>query len=125
MPAPVTSSMVMTTSFPGAARIFDYAKEMSPPTFDLRAEKFTETERQWDTWIFYQLMGCPVALAVTTKRDLLIQRCISSRKESLKAMISDRPHMSFVEFRRRFYVCGSNERTEERFFRLQPPIETK
>ena len=28
----------------GAARIFNYAKEMSPPSFDLNPEKFTKTE---------------------------------------------------------------------------------
>ena len=53
MPSPVASSTVMTASFPGAARMFDYAKEMSAPTFDLQTEKFAETDRIWDSWIFY------------------------------------------------------------------------
>ena len=45
MPSPVASSAVMTASFPGAARILDYAKGRSPPTFNLNPEKFANTER--------------------------------------------------------------------------------
>ena len=97
MPSPVASSTVMTASFPGAARIFDYAKEMNAPTFDLQPEKFAETERMWDSWIFYQLMGCPDALVDRAKRDLPMQRCIPSLREFLKLMHSERPTLTFSE----------------------------
>ena len=96
-PSPVASSIVMTASFPGAACIFDYTKQMSAPTFRLQPEKFAETERIWDSWIFYQLMGCPDALVDRAKRDLLIQRCLPSLQESLELMRSDHPTVTFSE----------------------------
>ena len=70
---------------------------MSAPTFDLQLERFAETERIWDIWIFYQLMGCPDALVDRAKRDLLIHRCIPSPRESLQLMRSDCLTLTFSE----------------------------
>ena len=97
MPFRVASSTVMTASFPRAARIVDYAKEMCPPTFELNPEKFAGTERILDSWIFYQLMGCPEALVHRAKRSLLIQRCILLLEESLQLIRSDRRTLTFSE----------------------------
>ena len=97
MPSPMASSTVMTASFPGAPRIFDYAKEMRAPTFNLQPEMFAETDRICDGWIFYQLMGFSDALVDRAKRDQLIQRCIPSLRESLELMLSDRPTLTIWE----------------------------
>ena len=70
---------------------------MSPPAFDMNPEKFAETERIWDSWSFYLLMGCPDALVDRAERDLLIQRCIRSQQESLELMRSDCPTPTFSE----------------------------
>ena len=49
-----------------------------------------ETKRILDSLKFCQLMGCPDALVHRAKRDLLIQLCIPSLRESLELMPSDR-----------------------------------
>ena len=67
---------------------------MSPPKFDRNPEKFSETESMRDSWIFYQLIGCPDAFVDRAKRDLLFQRCIPSLREPLEVMLSDHPTMS-------------------------------
>ena len=59
--------------FSAAGKILDYAKEKNPPTFNIKPKEITETERHWDSWIFYQLMGFPGVLAHREKRDLLIE----------------------------------------------------
>ena len=89
----------MTACFPGAARIFDYAKEMSNPRLDLQPEKFLETERIWDRWIFYQLQRSPDALVDRAKRNLLIERCIPSLQEPLGLMRPYRLTLMFSEAR--------------------------
>ena len=51
----------------------------------------------WDSWIFYQLMGCPDAPVDRAKRHLLIQGCIPSLRDSLELMRFNYHTMSFSE----------------------------
>ena len=51
----------------------------------------------WNSWIFYQLMGCADALVDRGKRDVLIQHCIPLLRESLELMHSDHSTISFSE----------------------------
>ena len=81
---------------PWRSRIFDYAKEMSLPTFHVNPQKFAMTGRIWDSWILHQLMGCRDALVDRAKSDLLMQRCIPSLRESFELMRSHRLTLTFA-----------------------------